>query len=489
MAFWRAGVFLIAALLAVVAGAADFYVDASRPDDEGSGRSWSTAKKYLQSGVDLATIGDVVWVTNGVYNAGGKYTNMWTRLVITQPIMVRSVNGPSVTFIVGNQDNGGTGPEAIRGVWIAAGVAATLSGFTVTNGATLSTGTVRQKDGGGIYCGRSNVPVITNCVVVGNKARDRAGGVLGGTIRDCTIIGNQSEFAGGAGAGSAVPSECMIYDSRIISNVATTTQSRVGGGGVRNTFVYRSTIASNHCVRAGGAAWGSTLYDCKIQKNTAGEGGGGVRECTVYRSTLTGNVAPVGGAAWDSTLIRCAFTGNRATSAVDGGGATHGGTVYNSLIVGNEAVFQGGGAYQSTLNNCTVAFNLAGSYGGGVYGGMMLNSIVSLNDGAFGYSNYYGAAAFDYSCTTPMPINGTGNLDANPGFTRVGTGGYGAAHIPGDYHLYFSPCDEQGLNQDWMQPGDFEGRDRDFDGFRRLQGLRVDMGCYELMPGSVLTVD
>jgi hypothetical protein len=51
-----------------VAAATPIYVDASRPDDSGGGTSWATAKKYIQSGINIVDAGGTVNVAAGTYN-------------------------------------------------------------------------------------------------------------------------------------------------------------------------------------------------------------------------------------------------------------------------------------------------------------------------------------------------------------------------------------------------------------------------------------
>src|SRR5262249_37086778 len=98
------------------------------------------------------------------------------------------------------------------------------------------------------------------------------------------------------------------------------------------------------------------------------------------------------------------------------------------------------------------------------------NSIVYFNSAA-SQPNYDPGSTFAYSCTTPAPASGAGNISGNPLFVNSS----------GDFHLQsLSPCIDAGTNFAGMSPADL-------DGFPRIQGARVDMGAYEFA-SSGLTV-
>ena len=99
--------------------------------------SWATAATNIQDAIDAATAGDFVVVTNGLYATGGRAMagNLTNRVALTKPLAVASVNGPCATIIQGAWDPATTnGPLAVRCAWLTNG--ATLSGFTLRNGAT-----------------------------------------------------------------------------------------------------------------------------------------------------------------------------------------------------------------------------------------------------------------------------------------------------------------------------------------------------------------
>jgi len=412
--------------------------------------SWDTAAPTIQEAVDAAAIaGAALWVSNGVYATGGRavHGTMTNRVAVDKALIVRSVNGPDVTIIEGYQVPGTTnGVGAIRCVYLAEG--AVLSGFTLTNGATLSKGGWgTQLSGGGVWC-ESLSALVLNCVVIGNSAAYIGGGVWQGTLNNCNLTGNSARggLAGfGGGAYYAKLSKCVLVGN----------EAHIGGG-----------------------AYGGTLNNCWLAGNAAYIGGGasGSRpskswiiptECTLNNCTLTGNSAGLyGGGAYTSILNDCVLTGNSVRWY---GGGAYFSALYQCTLIGNSASL-GGGAYQGTLNNCTLTGNSADVHGGGVAEAVLNNCIVYYNTAPVGENYHRGWAelALDYCCTFPMPTNGVGNITNAPLF--VDTNNWSNFRLQPA-----SPCIDAGNN-------DFVATLTDLDGNPRILNGIVDMGAYEFVP-------
>ena len=288
--------------------------------------------------------------------------------------------------------------------------------FNMVDGSSLSgftlTNGMTPENGGGIRCDTTNV-VITNCVLTVNLATNQGGGAYQGTLINCSLIGNSA------------------------------------GGGV----TYGNP--------AGGGAGGSVLKHCVVSSNfTFNRGmGGGLNNCIATQCIITNNIANLNNA-----------------------GGAYVGTLNNCLLAYNDAGYAGGGAFGSTLNNCTVVANTAeNGPGGGVDSCTVNNCIVYYN--SFINSILYGwtpdqtncaFSALNYSCTTPQPTNGAGNITVPPLFVDP---------VNGDWHLQSnSPCINGGNNV-------YVTTTNDLDGDPRIIGPTVDIGACEYQaPTIAITV-
>lgn len=257
------------------------YVDASRPDDSGSATNWATAKKTIQAAVDIAEAGDVVLVTNGIYETGTRVTPgylLLNRVVITNDIEVRSVNGPEVTFIRGQ---GPRGTNAVRCVYMSAGK---LTGFTVTNSHTRLDGDGSfDQNGGGINMYPSTNAIVSDCIITGNSAYNSAGATWG-ILRNCVVVGNTAERAAG-GAGGSKLIDCLVRGNSTL----------LFGGGSDQAAVINCTFAGNSAMYGGGA-YNSKFTNSIVFANSASSGSNVYSStcrytCTAPLQAGTGNIA------------------------------------------------------------------------------------------------------------------------------------------------------------------------------------------------------
>jgi parallel beta-helix repeat protein len=463
------GLILVSALTALAAHAATLYVWLASPSPGGPYAGWSTAAHTIQDAVDFASPGDSVLVTNGLYATGWRAvgTNLLpARVVIDKPISVLGVSGPAGSVIQGRPDPATTnGDAAIRCVYLASG--ASLAGFTLTSGATLSWGdTNSDQSGGAVWCASTNV-AISNCVLTGNSAMQKGGGAYRGTLYNCTLIGNRAGRGGGAFLST-------------LRNCILTGNSAGDGGGVYDTTLFACTLAGNTASNEGGGAYASTTHDSILAGNSARHGGA-IALSTLYNSIITGNSAELGGGTYACAPNNCSLTGN---SASDSGGGAVGGTLTKCTITGNRAggsgggtestilhgciltgnlATSGGGAVHAYLDNCAIVDNFAWDLGGGVAASfLVVNCIVAYNTAWTGPN--HADSTLDHCCTTPLPGEGDGNISLPPLFVDLAGGNLRLQSN--------SPCINAGRNS-YLTVG------TDLDGHARVVRGTVDIGAYE----------
>ncbi|OQX72235.1 MAG: hypothetical protein B6D61_14500, partial [Bacteroidetes bacterium 4484_249] len=154
-----------------------------------------------------------------------------------------------------------------------------ISGFTITNGYTGG------HNGGGVQCS-GTIPLINNCIIVGNSVKGDngsgfGGAVIYGTVNNCMIFKN---FAGYGGAICAsIANNCAIYE---------------------NTAYY------------GGATYEAVANNCTITRNTANLRAGASMRGTIRNSIVYYNEAPVNPNRQDGTYSYCCTT----TDSISGTG-------------------------------------------------------------------------------------------------------------------------------------------------------------------------
>ncbi len=192
-----------------------------------------------------------------------------------------------------------------------------------------------------------------------------------------------------------------------------------------------------------------------------------------------------GGGAYGGTLNNCVVTHNVVYNDVDNdaaGGGVYGVTLNNCVVSGNVArqgsfslccpSAYGGGAFASILNNCTMIGNSAGSEHNNGSGGARnctLNNCIVYYNSPYDYSS----STLKYSCTTPQPPNGLGNITYAPLFVDQASGNLRLQSN--------SPCINAGRNS--LAPAGPE-----LDGNPRIRGGTVDIGAYEFqLPTSMIS--
>lgn len=275
-------------------------------------------------------------------------------------------------------------------------------------------------------------------------------------IDDEIIVSNGVYRSGGRPYNGSVTSRVVVPIAITVRSLNGAENTRIEGRGPLGVAAIRCVYLAENATLCGFTLTNGYTYNFDTYQNN---GGGGVYSPNT--STVVSNCiirrcsASNGGGTYRGTVYNTILTHNSGSGA-------NGSLMYNCLITHNTAG-QGGGAFGSALYNCTVASNSASVAGGGVRDSSAYNSIVYHNSGG----DHYGFTAY-YTCTPPGAfLTGSHNITNDPAFIDVTS----------DYHLpNTSPCINTGTNMAWMAGM------KDLDGFPRISGGHVDMGCYELVP-------
>ncbi len=201
---------------------------------------WGSAAKTIQQAVDASSYGEVVVVTNGTYADGGRSLigDLTNRVAIDREIFVLSVNGPDVTIIQGSKDPVSTnGPAAVRCVCMDSDGAA-IKGFTLTGGATLSSGLPQDQHAGGILGGNGlSGGTAANCKIANNDASVQGGGADYAVLVNCEVYGNRAQSGAGVSGGA-------MFNTIVSGNTATLFAGGLRQGAAYNSIIYQNSAPS-----------------------------------------------------------------------------------------------------------------------------------------------------------------------------------------------------------------------------------------------------
>jgi hypothetical protein len=282
-------------------------------------------------------------------------------------------------------------------------------------------------------------------VLSGNSAFLAGGGAYSGTLNNCTLSSNSA--SGGGGAADATLNNCVV-----ISN------SAYSGGGASRSVLIACTLVGNSASSEGGGILGGALMDCVLTNNSA-PNGGACAYGVLNRCVLANNSGAFGGGAFNAFLDNCLLTGNLASS---GGGAT-GSQLNNCTVFGNSASQIAGGIWSAQHPPLGIPIACCDGHGCCPFNSTANNCVVYSNTAPVG-ANFNADTYLNYSCTTPLPVHGFGNITNAPLFVDPAAG---------DFRLQSnSPCINAGRNA-------YAPLGSDLAGNPRIIGGTIDVGVYE----------
>ena len=423
------------------------YVKSDATGNE-SGTSWENAYTNLQDALNIADLGDEIWVAAGRYVPGSSRDSTFQL-----PEGVSLYGGfkghefdrsqrnwhENLTLLSGdlNRDDIGFVNNNENSLHVVTG-----ADKTILDGFIISSGNAGFSSGGGIYSNKSTM-----------------------RITNCTLTLNQANYGGGIYADSS---------SLTIDHCVFTKNSAGHGGGIYTrespSTLTNCTLTNNNSASYGGGIYinnsSSTLTGCAVANNSSAINGGGIynhySNVTFTACKVIGNIAVSGGGIFNATTTI---------------------SIYDSLIIENSTFKNGGGIYNSftdsTIVNCTFYNNTATLNGGMMYD---FQSSASIKNSILWADLIAGKIAeipetdnlpnlldgdsseltVTYSCIQGG-YEGTGNIDQDPLFIEAGSGIF--------YLAPESPCLDSGTSE--------KAHPEDILGTLRPQLNGIDMGAFE----------
>ena len=220
------------------------------------GTSWKAAFGTIQEAINVADVGDEIWIKMGTYF-------LTTQINVDKPILIYGgFEGvekhrdqrdwvKNITTVDGQN-------LVYHCFWVAAD--ATIDGFTITGGNADSSGWPHSC-GAGIFSDVGS-PTIANCIIIGNNAMGSGGGMLSHNgdpnITNCIFTLNTASYRGG-GFGNEIGGNPIITNCIFMQNEAGS------GGGIssyeNSLTITNCTFSKNRSTYRGGAwAGGGAIF-------------------------------------------------------------------------------------------------------------------------------------------------------------------------------------------------------------------------------------
>ena len=261
----------------------------------------------IQQAIDMASGGDTIVVTMGIYYENLHFHGKNIALMGTDP---DNFAVTASTIIDGSQPDN-PHPTSVITFSGSETKACVIAGLTIRNGTGTIDGAGRRS-GGGLY-GNQTQATIRNNIITDNHVNWNGGGAIdcNGLIEHNVFLDNSAGSYGGG---------LVWCDGTIKSNVISSNTSGTFGGGLGDCdgVISENVICGNSSEYAGGGADGC--------------------DGTIQHNIISGNATLMGGGAvWSNGTFRNNTFACNSAEAVGGGMAGCGGTITNCIIWENSA--------------------------------------------------------------------------------------------------------------------------------------------------------
>ncbi len=257
-----------------------YYVNSNQVDDSGDGKSWTTAKKSLETVLNITHSGDRIWMASGTYTPSSAYdltdSPRYYHYQLKNGITIYGGFAGTETNINQRKDfgPGGSNETILSGDIGTSGdpsdncyhviynpdqtsdlnSSATIDGLTIRDG-NANDPTYPHNSGGGMFNDYSS-PTIKNCTFLSNNASDSGGAIFNSfsypLLKNCLLVSNS---AGTKGGGIYNTDSQLILDNCTISN-----NSAQEGGGISNNNNSNYTL-NNSILWGNSATLGNGIFN------------------------------------------------------------------------------------------------------------------------------------------------------------------------------------------------------------------------------------
>lgn len=397
-----------------ILGNITWYVDGEKADNSGDGRTWATAFKDPQHAIDVATIGDSIFVKgsldgliytpttertagdprsksfiikSGVNMYGGfagTETSVYQREMIGQAQKMILPNGtfdlvvetPKYKTIFSGDLNGDDViDETLQGCKITEAsmadnsynvIYALVTGLTILNGFEITSGynNSSSNGSGSAILGSNQSTLVSNCKIYNcfnNSTNLTKGTIYEANIHNSIVYNNTNNNGQGIACHSCNIQNCLIYGNY--------QKSPPYGGVLYSSKIINSAIFNNNIVSSEGGACVNSYCSNVV----------------VFNNNVKGKTEALGAGFQSCTCINCSAFNN--TTQMYGGGFNSG-TAINCIAFNNLSNQGGSGFYKVKAINCIAFNNISSQYGGGFYLGEAINCVSIRNVAEVGAGTY-----------------------------------------------------------------------------------------------------
>lgn len=472
-----------------------------------TGECWDNAYTSLQTALDNASTGDVIWIAGGTYkpshNLSGNVPSNMEDATFDMSIKNLSVYGgfagtestlsqrdlsitANTTYLSGN--NGSSVQDKSHHVVYRkdADGLLTLDGLHIREG--YADGNSSEGHGAALYVTTSLTTDeirLTHLTLENNYSENGGafwvGYAIEAIVKNSSFNDNISASIGAAITMTTHPNSSLtISDGSAFNN----NQAATGGGAIASSATLNisdTKFEDNDADNTGGAIYTLittevfNIEDCQFINNTSATGGAltinsydFTANPKIIRCDFEKNIAESRGGAlyqgYDQTapihLIEiddCIFFENEVTTPSGNGGAIYGGAGYirNSAFYGNKSTHWGGALYTHThgdteITNCTFVKNTASVHGGAIFDDgnnhmiTIQNSILWANDAVSGNGDdVYPENAFNTETSMAYSLS-----------QLFGVDGVDNNHVGSSYDPDFYNINDAKGNGEWRDAND-----------------------------------